>query len=88
MFADALGPRDRCRAMAPTLAFDAFGGAMWGRRFYRRGEAGSRSCRWTEVIGQPLDDQRRIEAWNSYACVGRDEAGSLLQLFCDKVDTG
>jgi hypothetical protein len=40
------------------------------------------------VIGQPLEDQRRIGAWNSYTCVDRDEAGSLLQLFCDKADTG
>jgi hypothetical protein len=41
-----------------------------------------------EVIGKPLDDQLRIEAWNSYTCVDHDEARSLLQHFYDKADTG
>jgi enoyl-CoA hydratase/carnithine racemase len=41
-----------------------------------------------EVIGKPLDDQLRIEAWNSYTCVDRDEARSLLQRFNDKTDAG
>ncbi len=41
-----------------------------------------------EVIGKPLDDQLRIEGWNSYTCVNRDEAAALLQRFYDKVDAG
>ena len=41
-----------------------------------------------EVIGKPLDDQLRIEGWNSYTCVDRDEAAALLQQFYDKTDAG
>jgi hypothetical protein len=40
------------------------------------------------VIGKPLDDQLRIEGWNSYTCVGRAEAAALLDLFYDKADAG
>ena len=41
-----------------------------------------------EVIGKPLDDQLRIEGWNSYTCVDRNEAATLLRQFHDKVDPG
>lgn len=41
-----------------------------------------------EVIGEPLDDQLRIEGWNSYTCVGRDEAAALLPRFYDGVAAG
>ena len=37
-----------------------------------------------EVIGKPLDDQLRIEGWNSYTCLDRDEARALLRQFYDK----
>lgn len=42
-----------------------------------------RSARETllEVIGKPLDDQLRVEGWNSYSCVDRDEARALLRRF-------
>jgi hypothetical protein len=55
----------------------------------RRGIEGSPGGRWIlEVIGKPLDDQLRTEAWNSYTCVDRDEARAMLQKFYDKVDAG
>ena len=41
-----------------------------------------------EVIGKPLDDQLRIEGWNSYTCVDQDEARELLRRFFDKSDGG
>src|SRR4029078_1031230 len=41
-----------------------------------------------EVIGKPLDDQLRIEGWNSYTCVDQDEARTLLSRFFDKTDVG
>ena len=39
-----------------------------------------------EVVGKPLDDQLRIEGWNSYSSVDRDEAAALLQQFYDRTD--
>jgi len=41
-----------------------------------------------EVIGKPLDDQLRIEGWNSYTCVDQAEARELLRQFFDKTDAG
>ena len=38
--------------------------------------------------GKPLDDPLRIEGWNFYTCVDREEARALLQQFYDKVDAG
>jgi len=40
------------------------------------------------VIGKPLDDQLRIEGWNSYTCVDQDEARTLLSRFFEKTDVG
>ena len=59
------------------------------RQILRNSQRAVRSAKETilEVIGKPLEDQLRIEAWNSYTCVDRDEANSLLQLFYDKADT-
>lgn len=39
-----------------------------------------------EVVGKPLDDQLRIEGWNSYSCVQREEAAGLLRQFYDRTD--
>ena len=40
------------------------------------------------MIGKDLDDQLRIEAWNSYTCLDRDEARTLLEKFYQKEDAG
>jgi enoyl-CoA hydratase/carnithine racemase len=60
------------------------------RQILRNSQRAVRSAKETilEVIGKPLDDQLRIEGWNSYTSVDRDEAAALLRLFYDKADAG
>ncbi len=60
------------------------------RQILRNSQRAVRSAKETilEVIGKPLDDQLRIEGWNSYTCVDREEARALLQRFYDKTDAG
>lgn len=60
------------------------------RQILRNSQRAVRSAKETilEVIGKPLDDQLRIEGWNSYTCVDRGEAAALLRLFYDKADPG
>lgn len=52
----------------------------------RNSQRGVRSAKETilEVIGKPLGDQLRLEGWNSYSCLDREEAAALLQRFYDK----
>jgi enoyl-CoA hydratase/carnithine racemase len=56
----------------------------------RNSQRAVRSAKETilEVIGKPLDDQLRVEGWNSYTCVDPDEARQLLSRFFDKTDSG
>src|SRR2546423_9546465 len=56
----------------------------------RNSQRAVRSAKETilEVIGKPLDDQLRIEGWNSYTCVDRDEAAALLGRFYHKTAPG
>ena len=63
---------------------------LMARQIRRNSQRAVRSAKETilEVIGKPLDDQLRIEGWNSYTCVDREEAASLLQQFYDKADPG
>jgi enoyl-CoA hydratase/carnithine racemase len=60
------------------------------RQILRNSQRAVRSAKETilEIIGKPLDDQLRTEAWNSYTCVDREEARALLQKFYDKTDAG
>jgi enoyl-CoA hydratase/carnithine racemase len=60
------------------------------RQILRNSQRAVRSAKEAilEVIGKPLHDQLRIEGWNSYTCVDRDEAAVLLQRFHDKADAG
>jgi enoyl-CoA hydratase/carnithine racemase len=73
-------PHDRLMAEAELVA----------RQILRNSQRAVRSAKETilEVIGKPLDDQLRIEGWNSYTCVDRDEAATLLGQFYDKADAG
>jgi hypothetical protein len=41
-----------------------------------------------EVIGQGLDAQLRIEAWNGYTSADPQETLGLLQRFYDRTDEG
>src|SRR6201999_1080523 len=63
---------------------------LLARHILRTSQSAVRSAKETilEVIGMPLDDQLRIEGWNSYTCVGQDEARELLRQFFDKSDVG
>ena len=60
------------------------------RQILRNSQRAVRSAKATilEVIGKQLDDQLRIEGWNSYTCLDRDEARALLRQFYDKADAG
>ena len=66
-------PHDRLMAESELLA----------RQILRNSQRAVRSAKETilEVIGKPLDDQLRMEGWNSYTCVDRDEARALLRRF-------
>jgi enoyl-CoA hydratase/carnithine racemase len=63
---------------------------LMARQILRNSQRAVRSAKETilEVIGKPLDDQLRIEGWNSYTCVDKDEARDLLGRFFDKSDAG
>jgi hypothetical protein len=41
-----------------------------------------------EMVGKPLDDQLRTEAWNAYTCADPEETLGLLQRFYEKTDAG
>ena len=41
-----------------------------------------------DVVGKPLDDQLRIEAWNAYTCADPEETQGLLRRFYEKTDAG
>jgi enoyl-CoA hydratase/carnithine racemase len=73
-------PHERLLSEAEQLA----------RQILRNSQRAVRSAKETilEVIGKPLDDQLRIEGWNSYTCLDPDEARSLLSQFFDKSDSG
>jgi enoyl-CoA hydratase/carnithine racemase len=63
---------------------------LLARQILRNSTRAVRSAKETilEVIGKPLDDQLRIEGWNSYTCVDQDEARKLLSRFFEKTDAG
>jgi enoyl-CoA hydratase/carnithine racemase len=63
---------------------------LLARQILRNSQRAVRSAKATvlEVIGKPLDDQLRIEGWNSYTCVDQAEARQLLGQFFDKSDAG
>jgi enoyl-CoA hydratase/carnithine racemase len=60
------------------------------QQILRNSQRAVRSAKETilEVIGKPLDDQLRIEGWNSYTCLDRNEAERLLDAFHNKTDPG
>jgi enoyl-CoA hydratase/carnithine racemase len=60
------------------------------RQILRNSQRAVRSAKQTilDVVGRPLDDQLRTEAWNSYTCVDREEARAMLQRFYERVDAG
>src|SRR3712207_5939266 len=73
-------PHDRLMEEAETVA----------RQILRNSQRAVRSAKETiaEVVGQDLDAQLRIEAWNAYTCADPDETLGLLQRFYDRTDEG
>ena len=73
-------PHDRLMEEAELVA----------RQILRNSQAAVRSAKQTilDVIGQPLDEQLRIEALNGYSCADPEETMALLQGFYDKTDAG
>jgi enoyl-CoA hydratase/carnithine racemase len=63
---------------------------LLAKQVLRNSQRAVRSAKETilEVIGKPLDDQLRIEGWNSYTCVEQTEARELLSQFFAKSDSG
>jgi enoyl-CoA hydratase/carnithine racemase len=63
---------------------------LMARQILRNSQRAVRSAKETilEVIGRPLDAQLRIEGWNSYTSVDREEAAALLEQFYGKTDRG
>jgi len=63
---------------------------LLARQILRNSQRAVRSAKETilEILGKPLDDQLRIEGWNSYTCVDQEEARELLNRFFDKSDAG
>jgi enoyl-CoA hydratase/carnithine racemase len=63
---------------------------LLARQILRNSQRAIRSAKETilEVIGKPLDDQLRIEGWNSYTCVDQDETRELLKRYFEKSDSG
>jgi enoyl-CoA hydratase/carnithine racemase len=82
----------QCNLVAKVVAHDELMDEteLVARQILRNSQRAVRSAKETilEVIGKPLDDQLRIEGWNSYTCVDSDEAEALLRQFDEKVDAG
>ena len=82
----------RCNLVAKVVPHERLlpEAELLARQILRNSQRAVRSAKETilEVIGKPLDDQLRIEGWNSYTCVDREEAAALLERFYDRVDPG
>lgn len=73
-------PHDELMDEAETVA----------RQILRNSQRAVRSAKRTilDVIGQPLDQQLRAEAWNAYTCADPEETLALLERFYEKTDAG
>ncbi len=60
------------------------------QQILRNSQQAVRSAKQTilDVIGQPLDQQLRAEAWNAYTSYDAEETMGLLRRFYDKSDSG
>jgi enoyl-CoA hydratase/carnithine racemase len=60
------------------------------RQILRNSQRAVRSAKETilDVIGLPLDQQLRTEAWNAYTCADPEETLALLRRFYEKTDAG
>jgi enoyl-CoA hydratase/carnithine racemase len=76
----AVVPEDELLAAADELA----------GQILRNSQRAIRSAKETilDVVGKPLDDQLRLEGWNSYSCLDPAEARELLEQFYQRTDSG
>ena len=60
------------------------------RQILRNSQRAVRSAKQTilDVVGQPLDQQLRAEAWNAYTCADPEETLAMLERFYEKTDAG
>ena len=60
------------------------------RQILRNSQRAVRSAKQTimDVVGQPLDQQLRAEAWNAYSSANPEETLALLDEFVAKTDAG
>jgi len=60
------------------------------RQILRNSQRAVRSAKQTilDVIGQPLDQQLRAEAWNAYTSADAAETKAMLERFYEKTDAG
>jgi enoyl-CoA hydratase/carnithine racemase len=60
------------------------------RQILRNSQNAVRSAKRTifDVVGRPLDQQLREEAWNAYTCADREETMGLLERFYEQSDRG
>jgi enoyl-CoA hydratase/carnithine racemase len=60
------------------------------RQILRNSQSAVRSAKQTilDIIGQPLDQQLRAEAWNAYTTGSAEETTALLERFYEKTDAG
>jgi len=60
------------------------------RQILRNSQRAVRSAKQTilDVVGQPIDQQLRTEAWNAYTCADPEETLQMLERFYEKTDAG
>jgi enoyl-CoA hydratase/carnithine racemase len=82
----------QCNMVAKVVPHDSLMAEAEGvaRQILRNSQVAVRSAKRTifDVIGQPLDQQLRTEAWNAYTCADREETMARLESFYEKSDRG
>jgi enoyl-CoA hydratase/carnithine racemase len=75
----------RCNLVTRVVPHDRLGAESdaMAAHILRNSQRAVRSAKETilDVIGKPLDDQLRIEGWNSYTCLDPEEARERLRQF-------
>ena len=73
-------PHDQLMEEAETVA----------RQILRNSQRAVRSAKQTilDVVGQPIDQQLRTEAWNAYTSADPEETLQMLERFYEKTDAG
>ena len=82
----------RCNLVSKVVPHDRLieEAELVARQILRNSQRAVRSAKRTilDVIGKPLDDQLRTEAWLAYTSADPEETLGLLSRFYDKTDAG